>query len=115
MPATVEEWRPEPEPEPVHMFRILVVGCTAWAAGLVVTLLVPALHQGERWAWPRVCLAGLGLGLLGLALVRKGIGAGPREQDSPPEAPRRHPSDPPAGEPNRPDLDPKSPGAASTE
>jgi Protein of unknown function (DUF2530) len=45
-----------------------------WAVALVVTLLVPSLHDGDRSWWPWCCVAGLGLGLIGYAYLRRGRG-----------------------------------------
>lgn len=64
-------WLPEPAPLPVRMTPILRWGCLAWAIALVVTLLVPGWHDGERDWWPTLCATGLLLGLLGLIVVRR--------------------------------------------
>lgn len=45
-----------------------------WAAALVVTLVVPPLHEGDRSWWPWCCVAGLALGGLGHAYLRRGRG-----------------------------------------
>lgn len=43
--------------------RMLVaVGTAIWALGLVVTLVVPALHEGDRSWWPWSCVTGIALG-----------------------------------------------------
>ena len=62
--------------EPLHvpMLRIIEVGLAAWVVALVVTLVVPALHQGDRDWWPWTCVAGFVLGCLGWAYVRRGRG-----------------------------------------
>jgi hypothetical protein len=74
---------PQPEPgdpdlpgeqvRPVHvsMIRVVGTGMVVWAAALVVTLLVPALRTGERAWWPWCCVAGIGLGALGLAYLAR--------------------------------------------
>ncbi|KGN36647.1 DUF2530 domain-containing protein [Knoellia subterranea] len=54
--------------------RIITIGLALWAAALVVTLVVPALHSGSRDWWPWACVAGLGLGSVGLLYVRRGRG-----------------------------------------
>ena len=62
--------------EPVHvpMLRIIEGGMVAWALALAVTLLVPALHAGERDWWPWACVAGIVLGAIGWLYVRRGRG-----------------------------------------
>jgi hypothetical protein len=62
--------------EPLHvpMLRIIEVGLAAWVVALVVTLVVPALHEGDRDWWPWTCVAGFVLGCLGWAYVRRGRG-----------------------------------------
>lgn len=54
--------------------RIIGIGLGLWAVALVVTLLVPALHEGDRSWWPWACVAGLVLGTIGLLYVRRGRG-----------------------------------------
>lgn len=54
--------------------RIVLAGIALWAVALVVTLLVPSLHSGDRSWWPWTCVAGIGLGLLGYLYVRRGRG-----------------------------------------
>ncbi|KQU67706.1 hypothetical protein ASC58_13340 [Phycicoccus sp. Root101] len=49
-------------------------GTVAWLVALVVTLVVPALHQGDRHWWPWTCVAAIVLGLLGFSYVRRGRG-----------------------------------------
>jgi hypothetical protein len=63
-----------PEPIAFRMDRIVLVGMGVWALGLIVTLLIPALHRGERDWWPWACVAGLALGLIGFLYVRRGRG-----------------------------------------
>jgi uncharacterized protein DUF2530 len=76
----VSEERPGLEPEkaleplPVPMPRILEVGLGIWVVALLVTSLMPALHEGPRFWWPWCCVAGLALGLIGYAYVRRGRG-----------------------------------------
>ena len=69
-PAADEELRPVAVP----MTRIVAIGIGVWAVALVVTLVVPTLHEGPRSWWPWCCVAGLLLGLAGYAYVRRGRG-----------------------------------------
>ncbi|WP_084072295.1 DUF2530 domain-containing protein [Knoellia sinensis] len=54
--------------------RIVGIGLVLWGVALVLTLLVPALHEGDRSWWPWACVAGLVLGTVGLLYVRRGRG-----------------------------------------
>lgn len=54
--------------------RIIALGLVLWAVALLVTLLVPPLHEGDRSWWPWACVAGLVLGVVGLLYVRRGRG-----------------------------------------
>jgi hypothetical protein len=71
---------PQPTPvddiTPVHvpMLRIVEIGIAVWAVALVVTLLVPALHEPPREWWPWTCVAGIVLGAIGWVYVRRGRG-----------------------------------------
>jgi hypothetical protein len=62
--------------EPLHAptLRIIEAGMAAWVVALVVMLVVPALHEGERDWWPWTCVAGFVLGGIGWAYVRRGRG-----------------------------------------
>jgi hypothetical protein len=62
--------------EPLHvpMLRIVEVGIALWVVALVVTLVVPSLHQDGRDWWPWACVAGIVLGGIGWAYVRRGRG-----------------------------------------
>ena len=64
----------ELQPLAVSTARIIIGGTVAWALVLVVTLLVPALHEGERGWWPWTCVAGIALGFIGYTYVRRGRG-----------------------------------------
>lgn len=64
----------ELQPLPVSTGRIVLWGNAVWAVALVVSLAVPALHEGERHWWPWVCVAGIVLGFIGYAYVRRGRG-----------------------------------------
>ncbi len=62
--------------EPLHvpMRQIIEVGMAVWALALAVTLAVPSLHaEGRSW-WPWSCVAGIVLGGIGWAYVRRGRG-----------------------------------------
>ena len=65
-----------PKPQPLHLdtARVILGGIAVWALALVVTLLVPALHEGDRHWWPWTCVAGIVLGFMGWAYVRRGRG-----------------------------------------
>ena len=66
---------PEPiAPLPVPMRRIVEIGMLVWLVALVVVLLVPSLHAGDRSWWPQVCIAGLGLGAIGWIYLWRGRG-----------------------------------------
>lgn len=69
-------------PARVDTVHIVLAGTAVWAVALVVTLLVPDLHRGDRTWWPWTCVSGLLLGLIGLAYVLRGRGnaAGARRE-----------------------------------
>ena len=69
-PPPAEELRPVAVP----MTRIIEVGLGVWVLALVATLVVPTLHEGSRSWWPWCCVAGLVLGLMGYAYMRRGRG-----------------------------------------
>lgn len=73
-PREPRQWRPEPEPLRWPATRVLRPLVALWAAALVLTAAVPALHTGERSWWPWCCVAGLSLGALGYVYVRRGRG-----------------------------------------
>ncbi|MEO7421790.1 MAG: DUF2530 domain-containing protein [Ornithinibacter sp.] len=54
--------------------RIAVVGTALWVLALVMSLIVPALHSGERSWWPWACVTGIGLGIFAFTYVRRGRG-----------------------------------------
>ena len=54
--------------------RIIAVGLALWVVAFVVTLVVPALHEGNRSWWPWGCVAGFVLGSIGFLYVRRGRG-----------------------------------------
>ena len=53
---------------------IVVVGTAVWALALVVTLVVPSLHTGERSWWPWACVTGMALGAFAWWYVGRGAG-----------------------------------------
>ena len=64
----------DPQPLASDTARILEIGMSLWIVALVVALLVPALHQGDRSWWPWTCVAGIVGGGLALGYVRRGRG-----------------------------------------
>ena len=64
----------DPQPLASDTARIVEIGMALWSVALVVSLLVPALHQGDRHWWPWTCVAGIVGGGLGLLYVRRGRG-----------------------------------------
>lgn len=65
---------PAIEPLKVDTPHIVIIGLALWAIALVLTLVIPALHNGDRDWWPWTAVAGLVLGGLGLTYVRRGRG-----------------------------------------
>ncbi len=53
---------------------LVAVGTALWAVALVVTLVVPALHEGERSWWPWACVTGIVLGGFAWWYVGRGRG-----------------------------------------
>lgn len=58
----------------VRSDRIVLVGIGLWALALVLTLVVPSWHTGDREWWPWACVTGLVLGAVGWAYLRRGRG-----------------------------------------
>ena len=73
----------EPQPLSVDTARLLRIGMALWAAALVVSLLVPTLHQGDKHWWPWACVTGIALGGLTLLYVRRGRGNAAMAQPNP--------------------------------
>jgi hypothetical protein len=74
--------RPDPEPLQVDMQRHVAIGTALWALAFLVLLPFSARLRadGHLW-WLGTCAAGVGLGLLGLAyLRRREHHEGPRRQ-----------------------------------
>ena len=62
------------QPMRVPTRRVVHMGTAVWALALVVTMLVPSLHTGERSWWPWTCVTGLALGLIGHVYLARGKG-----------------------------------------
>lgn len=62
------------DPPHVPTLAIALVGTAAWTLALVATLLIPALHTGERSWWPWACVTGIALGVFAWWYVRRGRG-----------------------------------------
>lgn len=64
--------RPDPEPLEVDEVRIVTIGTVLWAVAAIVTFAVRGRLEdaGHGW-WPWTCLAGVGLGLLGIEYCRR--------------------------------------------
>jgi Protein of unknown function (DUF2530) len=62
------------QPLAVSSARVALWGSVAWLVALVLTLAVPALHEGDRHWWPWTCVAGVAIGALGLVYIRRGRG-----------------------------------------
>jgi hypothetical protein len=62
------------EPLAVSSARVAMWGTAAWLVALVLTLAVPALHEGDRHWWPWACVAGVAIGVVGLVYIRRGRG-----------------------------------------
>ena len=59
--------KPAPPPLPVDTARVVHIGIGLWAVALVV-LLVLGDRVERMWTW--TCVAAIGLGVLGLAVMR---------------------------------------------
>ncbi len=61
---------------PVHvsMTRVVAVGMLCWLVALLVVMVVPAFHTGDTAWWPWCCIAGFGLGGIGLFYLKRGRG-----------------------------------------
>lgn len=61
--------QPPPEPVEAHTTRIVLIGTVLWALAFLALLpFGDELADADRSSWPWVCLAGVGLGLLGLVI-----------------------------------------------
>jgi Protein of unknown function (DUF2530) len=76
------ERRPDPPPLETNEVRVLYVGTLAWLVAFVI--LLPyydrLMTAGRAW-WVWTCLAGFGLGLWGIYLVRRRRAALARDED----------------------------------
>ena len=73
----------EPPPLVVDTAPMLRIGIALWAVALVVSLLVPALHEVGRQWWPWACVAGIVGGTLALLYIRRGRGNAAMAQPQP--------------------------------
>jgi hypothetical protein len=77
----------EPEPIAIDTVKVIQVGTALWGVALVVCLLVPTLHEGDKSWWPWACFAAFLGGLAGLLYVRRGRGnaatSGTRRRSAP--------------------------------
>lgn len=64
----------EPQPLASDAARILEIGMALWGVALVVSLLLPVLHEGDKHWWPWTCVAGIAGGGLALLYIRRGRG-----------------------------------------
>jgi hypothetical protein len=53
---------------------MLEIGMALWTVALLVSLLVPTLHQAEKHWWPWACVSGIVGGGLALLYIRRGRG-----------------------------------------
>ena len=60
------------EPIAVPTRLIVAVGTGLWVLALVVTLVVPSLHTGDRSWWPWTCVSGIALGAFAWWYVGRG-------------------------------------------
>ena len=60
------------EPLAVPTRLIVAVGTGLWVLALVVTLVVPSLHTGDRSWWPWTCVSGIALGAIAWWYVGRG-------------------------------------------
>jgi len=65
---------PEPEPIAIDTIKVIEIGIALWGLALVVIMLLPALHLGDKHWWPWACIAGIVGGGLALWYVRRGRG-----------------------------------------
>ncbi|WP_432523937.1 DUF2530 domain-containing protein [Kineococcus sp. SYSU DK006] len=78
--------KPPPPPLVTDDRRPVLVGLAVWAVLLVVALVVPEVRSTGQGRWLGSCIAGLALGLVGLAHVHRRerrARRGPREPREP--------------------------------
>jgi hypothetical protein len=73
-PPSAESGPPPLQPMPVDLPRLVLTGTLIWVVALVVTLVVPTLHHGDRSWWPWTAVSGALLGAAGLAYLHRGRG-----------------------------------------
>lgn len=73
MPLFLPPSKAKPPPPPVTTDdrRAVLVGLGVWAVLLVVAVVVPEVRSTGEGRWLGSCLAGLVLGLIGLAFVHR--------------------------------------------
>lgn len=64
------ERKPDPEPLETNDVAIVAAGTVAWALGLLVLLILKAGGTDIHDWWWQMCVAGVGLGLLGVRYCR---------------------------------------------
>ncbi|HEY0187041.1 MAG TPA: DUF2530 domain-containing protein [Cellulomonas sp.] len=65
-----EQRRPAPDPVPVSLRPVVLIGIAAWLVALVVAVVLWLTDAtGPHGVW--TCLAGIALGLVGLAWARR--------------------------------------------
>lgn len=60
------------EPLEVPSRRVIAIGSAVWSVALVVILVVPELHTGDRSWWPWTCVTALALGAFAWWYVGRG-------------------------------------------
>lgn len=85
----------EPQPLASDAARMLEIGMVLWGIALVVSLLLPVLHEGDKQWWPWTCVAGIAGGGLALLYIRRGRGNA-EEASLPARSPQ--PTDAPSSE-----------------
>lgn len=73
MTGTPDDTEPKPPPELpkplVDLAPAVIVGTSIWALALAVLLVLQLVLDRDVGGWPNTAIAGVGLGLLGLAIV----------------------------------------------
>jgi uncharacterized membrane protein YbhN (UPF0104 family) len=64
-----QEWHPDPEPIETNDTATVAVGIGLWVLALVALLIFRPAPEHSWWIW--TCVAGVVLGLMGLAYVRR--------------------------------------------
>ncbi len=66
-----ESRRPDPEPAPVDLARVILVGTCVWAAVLIGAVIARVAGVAGAISWVWVAVVGVVLGLLGLLWTRR--------------------------------------------